>query len=66
MGVASDPHASMSGSARPPSSVLPYGIGSGPGTGATPQISGAQGGSGSGVGMRNSLPWVDALPPVMH
>jgi hypothetical protein len=29
-----------------PSSVLPYGIGSGPGGGATPQISGEQGGSG--------------------
>jgi hypothetical protein len=45
---------------------LPYGMGSGAGTGATPQISGAQGGRGVGVGMRNALPWVDAVPPVMH
>jgi hypothetical protein len=44
---------------------LPYGIGFGAGNGWTPQIPDAQGGSG-GVGMRNSLPWVDALPPVMH
>jgi hypothetical protein len=35
------------------------------GKGGTPQIAVAQGGSG-GVGMRNSFPWVDAEPPVMH
>src|SRR5437867_12453678 len=41
-----------------------YGMG-GLGKGATPQIAVAQGGSG-GVGMRDSKPWVDAEPPVMH
>jgi hypothetical protein len=45
---------------------LPYGIGFGPGRGATPQTEDAQGGSGSGVGMRTSFPWVDAEPPVLH
>jgi hypothetical protein len=65
--VTLDPHApgSLGSSAvPPPSRVWPYGIG-GLGTGATPQISGAQGGS-SGVGMRKSFPWVAADPPVMH
>ena len=37
----------------------------GPGTGATPQIADAQGGRG-GVGIRNSLPWVAAEPPLMQ
>ena len=37
------------------SSVLPYGIDRGPGTGATPQIADAHGGRG-GVGRRTSLP----------
>src|SRR6266478_1947065 len=41
-----------------------YGMG-GLGTGGTPQIAVAQGGRG-GVGIRNSFPWVDAEPPVMH
>ena len=41
-----------------------YGMG-GLGNGATPQIADAQDGSG-GVGMRNSFPWVDAVPPNMH
>ena len=41
-----------------------YGIGV-VGSGATPQISGAQGGRGGG-GIRNSLPWVDAKPPVLN
>src|SRR5258708_28902709 len=45
--------------------ALPYGIGSGPGRGATPQIAGEQGGRG-GVWMRNSFPWVDAEPPFRH
>jgi hypothetical protein len=45
--------------------LLPYGIGLGLGKGATPQIAAGQGGSG-GVGIRNSFPWVDAEPPVMH
>src|SRR3981189_3444921 len=35
------------------------------GRGGALQIAAAQGGSG-GVGMRNSFPWVDAEPPVMH
>jgi hypothetical protein len=47
-------------------SVLPYGIGFGPGTGATPQIADGQGGSGDGVRIRELLPWVLAEPPVMH
>ena len=55
------PHSSLS---HPPFGVLPYGIG-GLGTGGTPQIALAQGGS-SGVGMRNSLPWVAAEPPFMQ
>jgi hypothetical protein len=36
-------------------SVLPYGIGLGPGVGSTSQTADAQGGRG-GVGIRNSLP----------
>jgi hypothetical protein len=50
---------------HPPFRVLPYGIGLGPGVGATPQMAVAHGGSG-GVGIRNSLPWVAAVPPDMH
>ena len=42
-----------------------YGIGLGPGVGATPQMTDAQGGRG-GVGMRKSLPCVAAVPPDMH
>ena len=48
----------------PPFRVFPYGIG-GFGRGGTPQNPDAQGGRG-GVGIRNSLPWVDAKPPVMQ
>jgi hypothetical protein len=46
-------------------SGLHYGIGLGLGVGATSQISGAQGGR-IGVGIRNSLPWVEAEPPDMQ
>jgi len=42
-----------------------HGIMFGPGRGGTPQIAGAQGGSGGAV-TSNSLPWVAAVPPVMH
>ena len=49
----------------PRSSVLPYGIARGPGTGATPQIADAHGGRG-GVGTRTALPWVAAEPSVIH
>jgi hypothetical protein len=42
-----------------------HGIIFGPGKGGTPQMADAQGDRG-GVGIRVSLPWVDALPPVMH
>jgi hypothetical protein len=42
-----------------------YGIGRGPGTGATAQIADAHGGRG-GVGKRTTLPWVAAEPPVIH
>src|SRR5438105_15478108 len=49
-----------------PFSVLHYRIGCGLGTGARPQIAGGQVGSGCGVGMRNSLPWVEAEPPDMQ
>src|SRR5260370_6665093 len=48
-----------------PSRGLFYGIGLGPGTGATPQIADAQGGRG-GVGISDSLPWVAAEPPLMQ
>ena len=48
-----------------PFSGLHYGMGFGLGVGETSQISGAQGGSG-GVGIRNSLPWVEAEPPDMQ
>jgi len=44
---------------------LYYGIGLGPGTGATSQIADAQGGRG-GVGISDSLPWVAAEPPLMQ
>src|SRR6266478_2652708 len=36
------------------------------GSGATPQMADAQGGSGVGVGIRVLLPCVAAVPPVMH
>src|SRR4029077_16892279 len=49
-----------------PFSVLHYRIGRGLGTGARPQIAGGQVGSGCGVGIRNSLPWVEAEPPDMQ
>src|SRR5437588_1843985 len=49
-----------------PFSVLHYRIGFGLGRGARPQIAGGQVGSGRGVGMRNSLPWVEAEPPDMQ
>src|SRR5258708_5157411 len=51
--------------AFPPFRGLFYGIGLGPGTGATPQIADAQGGRG-GVGISDSLPWVAAEPPLMQ
>ena len=44
---------------------LPYGIGFGEGKGEAWQIDAAHGGRG-GVGIRNSLPWVAAVPPDMH
>ena len=50
---------------RPKSSFLRYGIGLGAGKGWTLQIADAQRGRG-GVGMSNSLPWVAAVPPLMH
>jgi hypothetical protein len=50
--------------ARRPMHVPAYGMG-GLGRGVTPQIADVQDGSG-GVGIMVSLPWVDALPPVMH
>ena len=52
------------GRARPPIHILApsYGIGFGLGSGATPQISVAQGNAAkSQVGMMVSLPWVDAV-----
>ena len=49
-----------------PVAPLPYGIGFGVGRGATPQLAAAQGGSGFGVGIRTSFPWVDAEPPILH
>src|SRR5438477_7000525 len=49
-----------------PFSVLHYRIGCGLGVGASPQIAGGQVGRGCGVGIRNSLPWVEAEPPDMH
>jgi hypothetical protein len=65
MGIARPSCVYASSALYPPSSVLPYGIGRGPGTGATPQMADAHGGRG-GVGMRASLPWVAAEPPVIH
>ena len=68
METAGGPHASIFGShasSHQPSSVLPYGIGFGLGVGATPQIAVAHGGRG-GVGIRNSFPWVEAVPPFMQ
>ena len=54
MGVACGPHTS---SRR-------YGIGFGPGSGATPQMSVAHGNAARfQVGMMVSLPWVDAISP---
>lgn len=53
----------MEAGVRPPCNVG-YGIG-GLGTGETPQTASAQGGS-SGVGIRNSLPWVLDEPPCMQ
>src|SRR5258707_440577 len=56
---------------RPRLASCCYGIGI-VGNGATPQIADAHGGSGVGVGIRESFPWVDAdafaVPgaPVMH
>src|SRR5260370_2502188 len=47
-----------------PFSVLHYGI-AGLGVGETPHTADAQGGRG-GVGIKNSLPWVAAGPPVMQ
>jgi hypothetical protein len=42
----------------------PYGIGRGPGNGGTPQISDAHGNCVRlKVGMRDELPWVDAVSP---
>src|SRR5438552_4351546 len=48
-----------------PFSVSHYEIGFGLGLGGRSHTSGAQGGSG-GVGIRNSLPWVEAEPPDMQ
>src|ERR1700735_301439 len=45
---------------------LPYGIGLGPGVGATSQTADAQGGRGSGAGTMEVLPWVEAIPPVIQ
>jgi hypothetical protein len=47
--------------------ALPYGIGFGPGTGGTPQMSVAHGNAArSQVGMMVSLPWVRGSPPTLH
>jgi hypothetical protein len=48
-----------------PFDVLHYGIGLGPGRGATPQTADAQGGRG-GVGIRDPFPCVAAEPPAMQ
>ena len=54
MGVAGGPHTSFKR----------YGIGFGPGSGGTPQISGAQGNCARfQVGIKVSLPWFDAVSP---
>ena len=44
---------------------LPYGIGFGEGNGEAWQMEAAHGGRG-GVGIRNSLPCVAAVPPLMQ
>ena len=46
--------------------VFPYGIGLGPGVGATSQMADAQSGKGLGAGTWKSLPWVVANPPDMQ
>ena len=51
----SQPEKTWIGSAVPTVGMLYYGMGLGPGKGATPQIADAHGGRG-GVGIRNSLP----------
>jgi len=70
MEAAGGPHASIFSShsslTHPPSRLLPYGIGLGLGVGETPQIADTHGGKGLGVGIRNSFPWVEAVPPLMH
>ena len=48
------------------SGLLLYGIGLGPGVGATPHMACAQGGSGSGAGISEPLPCVEASPPDEH
>src|SRR5258705_5639850 len=48
-----------------PGPLSGQGVLAGLGVGETPQIADAQGGSG-GVGIRNSFPWVDDEPPVIH
>src|SRR6266853_5935840 len=60
-----EPEKTCIGSGIPAVSRLFYGIGLGPGTGATPQIADAQGGRG-GVGISDSLPCVAAEPPLMQ
>src|SRR5258708_2072549 len=59
-------HASTCRSHTCLASLLHYRIGCGLGRGARPQIAGGQVGSGRGVGIRNSLPWVEAEPPDMQ
>src|SRR5438105_1336418 len=63
MEAAGGSHASICRSHTCLVSVLHYRIGCGLGRGARPQIAGGQVGSGRGVGIRNSLPWVEAEPP---
>src|SRR5207302_10813473 len=61
------PHAFMFrsySSSHPPFASCTYGIG-GLGSGGTPQIADAQGGSG-GVGIRDELPCVAAVAPLMQ
>src|SRR5437870_4587474 len=64
IGVLRDARASEEislGLGHPPFSVLRYGMGLGPGVGATLQMADAHGGSG-GLGISDSLPWVAAEP----